>query len=178
MSRLRVNVFGIELDCIDQATLISELLNRACLEIPGYVIPINLRMPLCQAAEREKRSVFFFGRTFDILIECARRLYALIDGLEIRGVYAPPFRFERDPSRRESHKSSGTGPRVCGAWCRASILSRANNGVPPWPFAAGVRMALAGTLRASPAWHTLRDNVVWLPILVASDRISARRDAR
>lgn len=59
MGRLRVNVFGVELDCIDQATLISELLNGARLEIPGCVIPINLHMSPCQAAERENRSVFF-----------------------------------------------------------------------------------------------------------------------
>ncbi len=99
------------------AQFVNDRLNRARLEIPGCAIPINLHMPLRQAAEREKRSVFFFGTAFDILIEFARRLYTLIDGLEIRGVYAPPFRFERDPSWRESHKSSGTGPRVCGAWC-------------------------------------------------------------
>lgn len=35
----------------------------------------------------------------------------------------------------------------------------------PWPFAAGVRMALAGTLRASPAWHRPRDRVVLAPHL-------------
>lgn len=57
----------------------------------------DLMLPLCQAAAREKRSVFFFGTTIDTLTKCARRISASVDGLEIRGVYAPPFGFERDP---------------------------------------------------------------------------------
>jgi N-acetylglucosaminyldiphosphoundecaprenol N-acetyl-beta-D-mannosaminyltransferase len=150
MNRSRTNVFGLELDCIDQASLITEVLSRVRVRSPGYVIPTNLYhvvklqrddgslhsafagaafvvadgrplvwmarlrgvmlplitgsdllVPLCQAAAREKRSVFFFGTTFDALTECARRLYTSIDGLEISGVYAPPFGFKQDPSERQ-----------------------------------------------------------------------------
>jgi N-acetylglucosaminyldiphosphoundecaprenol N-acetyl-beta-D-mannosaminyltransferase len=149
MSNLRQNVFGIEVDCIDQAALIIQVLNRVRLGTPGYVVPTNLYhivklrsddgnlrsaladaafvvpdgrpllwmgrlrgiafrlvtgsdllIPLCHAAAQAKRSVFFFGATFETLAECGRRISASIDGLQIAGVYAPPFGFERDANEQ------------------------------------------------------------------------------
>jgi N-acetylglucosaminyldiphosphoundecaprenol N-acetyl-beta-D-mannosaminyltransferase len=43
---LRPNVFGIDLDPIDQRTLIAELLNRSRERQPCYVVPTNLHLVL------------------------------------------------------------------------------------------------------------------------------------
>jgi hypothetical protein len=63
-------------------------------------------------------------------------------------------------------------------WRRASILSRANNGVPSVRSPQGFEWlwrALSESRRLGIGYAIA---LCWLPILVASDRISARRDAR
>jgi N-acetylglucosaminyldiphosphoundecaprenol N-acetyl-beta-D-mannosaminyltransferase len=251
MNRSRTNVFGVEVDCIDQATLITEVLSRVRLRSPGYVITAHLYhvvklqhddgsfrsafagaafvvadghpllwmarlraiklhlitgsdlvVPLCQAAAREKRSVFFFGTTFDALTECARRVYTSIDGLEIRGVYAPPFGFERDPNECQLAEDAikAAAPDIVfvalGApkqeiWARDNA---AKLNIQAMCIGASIDF-IAGTKRRAPMavrrigfewlWRALTEPrrlfvryaimLCWLPVLVAKELKSARR---
>jgi N-acetylglucosaminyldiphosphoundecaprenol N-acetyl-beta-D-mannosaminyltransferase len=251
MSRLHANVLGLTLDCIDQTTLISELLNRARSGIPGYVVPVNLYhlvklrsddgslrsafadaafvvpdgrpllwmarlrgiklhlitgsdflVPMCQAAAREKRSIFFFGTTFDVLTECARRLRASIDGLEIRGVYSPPFGFEKDPSECQLAEDAinGAAPDIVFVALgvpKQEIWARKNAAkLKIQVICVGASIDfLAGKQRRAPLvvrrmgfewlWRALSEPrrlgtryasmLCWLPVLVISDLMSARR---
>jgi len=61
-----------------------------------HVTGADLVIPLCRVAAREQLSVFLFGTTFETLAECGRRLSSSIEGLQIAGIYSPPFGFERD----------------------------------------------------------------------------------
>jgi len=61
-----------------------------------HVTGADLVVPLCRVAAREQLSVFLFGTTFETLAECGRRLSSSIEGLNIAGIYSPPFGFERN----------------------------------------------------------------------------------
>jgi len=61
-----------------------------------HVTGADLVVPLCRVAAREQVSVFLFGTTFETLAECGRRLSSSIEGINIAGIYSPPFGFERN----------------------------------------------------------------------------------
>lgn len=65
--------------------------------LKGLVTGSDLILPLAAAAERARRSVFLFGSTMERLHRAAKLLKSRHPRLEIRGAYAPPFGFERDP---------------------------------------------------------------------------------
>jgi N-acetylglucosaminyldiphosphoundecaprenol N-acetyl-beta-D-mannosaminyltransferase len=251
MNRSRANVFGLEVDCIDQATLITEVLSRVRLRSPGYVLTMNLYhlvklrsddgrlrsafrdaafvvpdgrpllwmarlrsiklhlvtgsdlvVPLCQAAAREKRSVFFFGTTFDALTECARRIHASIDGLDIRGVYSPPFGFERDPNEcvLAGNAIKAAAPEIVfialavpkqEIWTHDNAAKLSAQLI---PIGAAIDFIAGKQRRAPPAirrmgfewlWRALTQPrrlfvryaimLCWLPVLVAKELKSVRR---
>jgi N-acetylglucosaminyldiphosphoundecaprenol N-acetyl-beta-D-mannosaminyltransferase len=254
MNRSRTNVFGLEVDCIDQATLITEVLSRVRLRSPGYVLTMNLYhlvklrsddgrlrsafrdaafvvpdgrpllwmarlrsiklhlvtgsdlvVPLCQAAAREKRSVFFFGTTFDALTECARRIHASIDGLDIRGVYSPPFGFERDPNEYQFAENAikAAAPDIVfialavpkqEIWTHDNAAKLSAQLI---PVGAAIDFIAGKQWRAPPAirrmglewlWRALREPrrlgiryamiLCWLPVLVGRELIWGRRRAQ
>jgi N-acetylglucosaminyldiphosphoundecaprenol N-acetyl-beta-D-mannosaminyltransferase len=254
MRRLRTSILGIEVDCVDQATLIGVVLDRARLGFPGYILTINLHhlvklrsddgnlrsafakatyvvpdgrpllwmarlrgiklhlitgsdflVPMCQAAARQKRSVFFFGTTFDALAECARRIHASVNGLDIRGVYSPPFGFERDPHERLLAESAikAAAPDIVFialAVPRQEIWTRDNAerlGSQLIPVGAAIDF-IAGKQRRAPLairrmgfewlWRALTDPrrlakryaimLCWFPILAISDLMLTRRQMR
>lgn len=57
----------------------------------------DLILPLARAAAGAGRSVFLFGSTHERLHAAAKRLKREAPRLDIRGAYAPPSGFERDP---------------------------------------------------------------------------------
>src|SRR5262252_3079019 len=59
MNRSRETVFGVKVDCVDQTTLITEVLNRLRMRVPGYVIPVNLyHLVKLQSDDGSLRSAF------------------------------------------------------------------------------------------------------------------------
>jgi exopolysaccharide biosynthesis WecB/TagA/CpsF family protein len=176
-----------------------------CGDALHLVTGSDLVVPLRQAAAREKRSVFFFGTTFDALRECARRIHASIHGLDIRSVYSPPFGFERDSNEcllaenaiRAAAPEIGfvaLGKPKQEIWARDNagklgIQAICIGGSPD--FIAGKQW------RAPPAvrrmgfewlWRVLTEPrrlgmryammLCWFPDLVVSDLVSARRRGR
>jgi exopolysaccharide biosynthesis WecB/TagA/CpsF family protein len=65
-----------------------------------HVTGADLVEPLCAAAAVEGRSVFLFGTTLGVLAGAARALARRCPGLEIAGIYAPPFGFERSAEEK------------------------------------------------------------------------------
>ncbi|MEM7694662.1 MAG: WecB/TagA/CpsF family glycosyltransferase [Pseudomonadota bacterium] len=64
--------------------------------LKGRVTGSDLITPLMTRAAESGRSVFFFGSTLSRLHTVARQLKTAHPTLDIKGVYAPPFGFERD----------------------------------------------------------------------------------
>lgn len=56
----------------------------------------DLILPVAGEAARAGRSIFLFGSTLERLETAAAGLRRDFPGLEIKGIYAPPFGFERD----------------------------------------------------------------------------------
>lgn len=52
---------------------------------------------VCGMAAREKLKVFFLGGQAGVADSAARRLKERFPGLEVAGIYSPPFGFEKDP---------------------------------------------------------------------------------
>ncbi|XWN31955.1 MAG: WecB/TagA/CpsF family glycosyltransferase [Devosia sp.] len=65
--------------------------------LPERIAATDLVQPLMAGAAIAGRSVFFFGSHLDVLHDAARQLKRMFPKLDVRGVYAPPPGFERDP---------------------------------------------------------------------------------
>jgi N-acetylglucosaminyldiphosphoundecaprenol N-acetyl-beta-D-mannosaminyltransferase len=162
----------------------------------------DLLIPLCCAAAREQQSVFLFGASFETLAECGRRLSASIEGLRIAGIYSPPFGFEQNADERELAETviRGAAPEillVALSVPKQEIWARQNAAkLNVQAFCVGASLDfVAGTQRRAPLafrragvewlWRVLTEPrrlgmrsasiLFWLPLLVASDLISARR---
>lgn len=66
-------------------------------KVPGS----DMVIPLCRAAAAADLSVFIFGTTLASLARASRRLVRDVPGLDIAGVYSPPFGFDDLPEERE-----------------------------------------------------------------------------
>lgn len=62
--------------------------------LPQRVAGSDLVLPLCAAAARQRKTVFFLGTSFDILAVAARRLVTACPNLELVGVFAPGRGFD------------------------------------------------------------------------------------
>jgi N-acetylglucosaminyldiphosphoundecaprenol N-acetyl-beta-D-mannosaminyltransferase len=162
----------------------------------------DLLIPLCRAAARERRSVFLFGASFETLAECGRRLSALIEGLQIAGVYSPPFGFEQNADEQALAETiiRGAAPEILFVALsvpKQEIWARQNAAkLNVQAFCVGASLDfVAGTQRRAPLafrragaewlWRVLREPrrlgmryasiLFWLPFLVAGDLLAAAR---
>ena len=83
--------------------------------LPERVAGSDLVRPLCAAAAAHGLSVFLLGTTLETLAHAARQLTKTTPGLQIAGVYAPPFGF--GPDAPENAEIAD-----CLASCRPDIL--------------------------------------------------------
>jgi exopolysaccharide biosynthesis WecB/TagA/CpsF family protein len=75
----------------------------------------DLIEPLCRSAAENELPIFLLGTTLSVLCAVARQLTARIDGLDIRGVFAPPGGFSAKSSIADEciRVLTGSGARVC-----------------------------------------------------------------
>ena len=71
--------------------------------------------PLCRSAAANELSIFLLGTTLSVLCAVARQLTTRIDGLDIRGVFAPPrgFSAESDIADECIRVLAESGARIC-----------------------------------------------------------------
>jgi N-acetylglucosaminyldiphosphoundecaprenol N-acetyl-beta-D-mannosaminyltransferase len=167
-----------------------------------FVTGSDLLLPLCRSAAQAKRLVLFLGATFDALMDCARKIRLPIEGLQIVEIYAPLFGFERDSHERtlaedligqaapdslftalgvpkqeiwvDEHAAKLHVHAIC-VGPSVDFIAAKQRRAPPTLRRTGfewLRRALAEPRRLGMRCFSI---MCWLPVLVSSDLISARR---
>ena len=86
-----------------------------CAKLPERVTGSDLLYVICEEAAREQASIGFVGGKEGIAARAAANACMLYPGLEVKGVYSPPFGFEANPEELRKLLE------VCNGW-KADIL--------------------------------------------------------
>jgi N-acetylglucosaminyldiphosphoundecaprenol N-acetyl-beta-D-mannosaminyltransferase len=135
-----------------------------------------LMLHLCRMAAREKFRIFLYGARQSTLDLLAENLGQLIPGLEIAGVFSPPFRPLTDSERLDVQRrimESGADLVFVGlSTPRQERWMAENRRHLPGKVLVGVGAAFdfhAGTLKQAPSWMQKR-GLEWLFRLVMEPR--------
>lgn len=136
----------------------------------------TLMMHLCKMAARDRFRVFLYGAKQSTLDQLMENLEAKVPGIEIAGVYSPPFRplthEERDDVQRRIMDSDADLVFVGLSTPRQERWMAENSPHLPGKVLIGVGAAFdfhAGTVRQAPAWVQQR-GLEWLFRLIMEPR--------
>jgi N-acetylglucosaminyldiphosphoundecaprenol N-acetyl-beta-D-mannosaminyltransferase len=135
----------------------------------------DLMWKYCEQAARSGEKVYFYGSTLETLSRLSVKLLAAFPGLQIGGVYSPPFRAageNEDDAIIDAINKSGAGVVFVGLGCPKQEKWMASHHHRIQAVLIGVGAAFdyhAGTVKRAPLWMQ-RNGLEWSYRLLSDPR--------